>query len=115
MAKHNYTSYSKASNKPVENHAPGPTEPVILMSKSVEVADPVDPATAEPVVAVVANCSRLNVREEPSMTADILTTLVTGTELRIIEKIDGEPSFYKICAACGLEGFCVCDYITIKA
>ena len=117
MAKHNYTNYSKQSRKPEET--PVPTEPVIPMSKQASVLEleetPAANAVAkpEPIAGVVDNCLRLNVREKPSIDAEIITALEAGSEVRLM-KDEMENGFYKVCTASGLEGYCMCEYIVIK-
>lgn len=117
MAKHNYTNYSKQSKKPEET--PVPTEPVVPMSKRVSMPEPEETPVVnaavkpEPITGVVDNCLRLNVREEPSIEAEILTTLEAGSEVRLL-KDEMENGFYKVCTASGLEGYCMCEYIVLK-
>ena len=117
MAKHNYTNYSKQSRNPEEILAP--TEPVIPMSKRSSVLEPEETpaenavAKPEPITGVVDNCIRLNVREKPSVDAEILTALEAGSEVRLL-KDEMENGFYKVCTASGLEGYCMCEYIVLK-
>ena len=117
MAKHNYTNYSKQSRKPEET--PVPTEPVVSMSMRVSVPEleetPAANAVAkpEPIIGVVDNCIRLNVREKPSVDAEVLTALEAGSEVHLL-KDEMENGFYKICTASGLEGYCMCEYIVLK-
>ena len=117
MAKHNYTNYSKQSRKPEET--PVPTEPVIPMSMRDSVLEPEETPAAnavakpEPITGVVDNCLRLNIREKPSIDAEILTALEAGSEVRLL-KDEMENGFYKICTASGLDGYCMCEYIALK-
>ena len=121
MAKHNYTNYSKQSRKPEET--PVPTELVIPMSKQASVLEPEETPAAnaaanavakpEPITGVVDNCLRLNVREKPSIDAEILTALEAGSEVRLL-KDEIENGFYKVCTASGLDGYCMCEYIVLK-
>lgn len=117
MAKHNYTNYSKQSKKPEETSIPA--EPVVSMSKRVSVPEleetPAANAVAnpEPISGIVDNCIRLNVREKPSIDAEILTALEAGSEVRLL-KDEMENGFYKVCTASGLEGYCMCEYIVLK-
>ena len=64
------------------------------------------------VPAMVVNCHRLNIREKPTMSSRVITTVFVGTSLEII---DGKKSgnFYKIILPNGIEGFCVKDFVTI--
>lgn len=117
MAKHNYTNYSKQSRKPEET--PMPAEPVVSMSKRASVLEPEEAPAAnavakpEPITGVVDNCIRLNVREKPSIDAEILTALEAGSEVRLL-KDEIDNGFYKICTASGLDGYCMCEYIVLK-
>ena len=102
MSKRNYSNYSKPKSKPEEDLEPIP-EPVE------------DPVQSSPIIGIVSDCVRLNVREEPSMSAEILMTIDAGSEVQIIEAIDGdtpEMSFYKIITICGMEGYCMQKYIS---
>ena len=117
MAKHNYTNYSKQSKKPEEPSMPA--EPVVPMSKRASVSEPEETPAAnavsksEPIAGIVDNCIRLNVREKPSVDAEILTALEVGSEVRIL-KDETENGFYKVCTASGLDGYCMCEYIMLK-
>ena len=117
MAKHNYTNYSKQSRKLEET--PVPAEPVVSMSKQASVLEPEETPAAntvakpEPITGIVDNCIRLNVREKPSVDAEILTALEVGSEVRLL-KDETENGFYKVCTASGLEGYCMCEYIALK-
>ena len=117
MAKHNYTNYSKQSKKPEETSMPA--EPVVPMSKRASVPEPEetrvvnDAVKSEHITGVVDNCIRLNVREKPSVDAEILTALEVGSEVRIL-KDETENGFYKVCTASGLDGYCMCEYIVLK-
>lgn len=117
MAKHNYTNYSKQSRKPEET--PVPTKPVIPMSMRVSVPEPEetlvvnDAVKSEPITGIVDNCFRLNVREKPSVDAEILIALEAGSEVLLL-KDEMENGFYKVCTASGLEGYCMCEYIVLK-
>lgn len=117
MAKHNYTNYSKQSRKPEET--PASTEPVIPMSMRVSVPESEetqavnDAVKSEHITGIVDNCFRLNVREKPSVDAEILTALEAGSEVRLLnDKM--ENGFYKVCTASGLEGYCMCEYLVLK-
>lgn len=117
MAKHNYTNYSKQSKKPEETSMP--SEPVVPMSKRASVLEPEetqvvnDAVKSEHITGIVDNCIRLNVREKPSVDAEILTALEAGSEVRLL-KDEMENGFYKVCTASGLEGYCMCEYIVLK-
>ena len=58
----------------------------------------------------VDNCSKLNVREKPSIDAKVLTILNKGDKVQIQSENDGWYSvFYE-----GVSGFCMKEYINKK-
>ena len=62
--------------------------------------------------AVVANCSKLNVRKEASKDSDVVRVVVKGDEL-VVDLDASTEDFYKVEVA-GMEGYCVKDFIEIK-
>lgn len=109
MDKHNYSNYFKP-NKPRAE------EPEILgvdLSPADDVCIKAAHPVAAPIVGIVANCVRLNVREEPSIESDIVTILDKGSEVHI-EDSESSEDFYKICTATGIDGFCMKKFIDVK-
>lgn len=110
MAKHNYTQYSKKNN---------PDEVKMEVDETVEVAsvevdlveETVETVTLPKTVeGVVVNCAKLNVREEPSATADVVTILNSMSEIEInVDESTGE--WFKVCTATGIEGYCMRKFI----
>lgn len=89
-------------------------EPVVTPTVDPEVVDPVvdpEPENTE-FLGVVTDCVKLNVRKEPNMEADIVTTLLVGTEV-MVDKAASTEEFYKITTETGVEGYCKKDYISI--
>lgn len=75
----------KNYNKIGKNKEPmTPIEAEIGEEVTLEVAPP-----KEPKEGVVVNCSNLNMRETPSLSAKILKTVAAGTKVLIIEEKDG--------------------------
>lgn len=111
-----YTRYSKGANETVETvntFDPGCSEEPIVEDAYVEmpvVEEKVE--ESKPIIGVVANCSKLNVRENPYPTADVLGVINADTEL-IISEAESNKEFYKICTASGLEGYCMKKFVTI--
>lgn len=66
----------------------------------------------EPIIGVVTDCIKLNVRARPNQTAMILGVITAATELIIIEE-ESTRDFYKICTSAGLEGYCMKKFISI--
>lgn len=69
---------------------------------------------------VVIDCEKLNVRKETFKDSEVLCTVNKGDEVKIdLGPIDDKPipaeiSFYKICTASGVEGYCMTKYINIR-
>lgn len=70
-------------------------------------------APEEPIVGVVVNCTRLNVREQPTKDADIVCVIEALDEVMIEEGASTED-FYKVYTTSGLEGFCMKKFIVIR-
>lgn len=60
----------------------------------------------------VAGCSKLNVRQNPTLHSDILCCLEVNTEVEIDED-KSTNDFYAICTPSGREGFCMKKFIGI--
>lgn len=67
----------------------------------------------EPLVGIVIDCKNLNIREQPDGDADILGTIPADSKV-LIDESDSTSEFYKVCAASGLEGFCMKKYIAVQ-
>lgn len=78
---------------------------------------PVDEAVPAEVMksftaGVVTDCTKLNVRKEPSADAEVLATIDALSKVMV--DVDASTNeFYKVCAA-GVEGFCMRKYIALK-
>lgn len=119
-----YTRYSN-SKGPIETaesvkveESMNAVEPIIedapTVETGVETVTEQEPMIeeSEPVIGVVTDCTRLNVRECPHSTAMVLGVITAATELIIIEE-ESTEEFYKICTSAGLEGYCMKKFITI--
>ena len=125
--------YTKYSKEPIV--AKEPVESVETVVEEIQAVEPVvEPAIEEPVVeepvieepvieesvidepepiiGVVTDCLKLNVREFATKNADILGVINAATELVIIEE-ESTKDFYKICTSTGLEGYCMKKFISI--
>jgi len=65
------------------------------------------------VAGVVSGCKKLNVRNKPSTTAAILTTVNEGAEVVIDQRVQAD-AFYKVTLANGTIGYCMKKFITVK-
>lgn len=61
---------------------------------------------SEPVIGVVTNCKKLNVRNAPNTDAAVVKIVDSGTKFKIKDEVDG---FYKVDA-----GYVMKDYISLK-
>lgn len=107
MAKHkkDYTKYSEQPEivAPVE-----PAEEQI----SEEVVDAA--VELKPVIGIVSNCERLNIRKQPSIKSEVAATIEAGSEVGIALD-ESTKDFYKVYYIDdGVEGYCMSKYITIK-
>lgn len=97
------------------------TEPEVEIQMSiVEVAEPEVLApveeteeSSEPVTAIVVDCAKLNVREEPAPKASVVAVIDASNEVVIYED-ESFGNYYKVCTASGIEGYCVKDYLKLK-
>lgn len=64
-------------------------------------------------IGVVSNCNKLNIREEPSLDANIVCEITSTTELMVDEN-ESTEEFYKVFTISGLEGFCMKKFITVQ-
>ena len=112
MSKHNYSQYSKKQNdnkaKPIERIPTAPVRPIPEIKPVEETVDTV--TLPEMVEGVVVNCTKLNVRVEPKINADIVCVLDVMTEIEIdINKSTDE--WFKVCTAAGVEGYSMRKFI----
>lgn len=134
MSKNHYNNYSKHFQQPqnVEEQtvpttttAPNVTITASEIPPVVDATVPVPDETVEPdiveaapelptaVTGIVSGCKKLNVRNKPSATAAILTTVNVGDEVEIAQPaMDGE--FYKVTLRNGIPGYCMKKFITVK-
>ena len=129
MSNKHYTQYSKFSGE----------EPMLVNDPELEVEDTVEEKVDEPIegqivipevelepvsdpepsvepeirkFGKISNCKKLNIRKLPSRDAEIVSELVSGSEVMIDEK-ESTALFYKICTEHGIDGYCMKDYITV--
>lgn len=133
MSKHNYSKYSNKSNEPnVDNAELNPI--VNPIDETIGHADPVGETgfrgdiipeikLAEEAVntvtlptmveGVVVDCTRLNVRANPTTDADIVCVLDAHSEIEIDVNKSTDEWFY-ICTAAGMEGYCMRKFVNAR-
>lgn len=121
--KHNYTQYS---NKPKSDatdvkmeygHAdpvgePGAIGPVGIATHKPELVNETVETKPLPttVKGIVYGCSKLNVRAEANLFADIVCVLDVKSEVMIdVNKSDNE--WFYVCTASGIEGYCLRKFV----
>lgn len=132
MSKHNknYTRYSKMNREEatpvneVETEVIAEVNDVAEESAYNEVVPEVEPVqepiaepepTIEPEIRKygrIHGCKKLNVRKMPNPNAEVLIEIVEGAKILIDEK-KSTATFYKVCTECGIEGYCVKQYIKV--
>ena len=127
MSKHNYTQYSNKKND--ESKTAVKQEEFIIIDDLVgtaEVVEAIDTPEIKMVVETVetvtfpktvsgfvSNCTKLNVRVEPAIDADVVCVLNSGTEIEInVNKSTDE--WFSICTAAGIEGYCMRKFVNAK-
>ena len=85
-------------------------EPQVQVNENVT-QEPVEKEV--PKVGVVNNCSRLNVRVAPRMTADVRLIINKGDEVTLCEK-QPKGEWFRVRTQDNTEGFCMKKYITIQ-
>ena len=123
MSKHNYTQYSNAKkydDKPK-------TEESVEHDNLIEHTDFVEEVDAVKMVeetvktvpipktinGVVANCTKLNIRKDPSVHAEILGVVNVDSEMKIDMDKSNDKWFY-VSSAVGIDGYCMRDFVNAK-
>ena len=114
MSKHNYTQYSNAKkydDKPKTEESVEPVEPAVEVKMVEETVKTVPiPKTIN---GVVANCTKLNIRKEPSVHAEILGVIDVDSEMKIDMDKSNDKWFYASTAV-GIDGYCMRDFVNAK-
>lgn len=73
---------------------------------------PVIPEPVSTMIGMVVGCGKLNVREQPSVTANIVCVMPVSSEIEVYaDYVNGD--WYRVCTASGIEGFCMKQYIEL--
>lgn len=120
MSKHNYTQYSNANkydNKPKTEESVEPVESIKSVEPAVEVKMVEETVKTVPIPktinGVVANCTKLNIRKEPSVHAEILCVIDVDSEMKIDMDKSNDKWFY-VSTAVGIDGYCMRDFVNAK-
>ena len=83
---------------------------IVEESSEAESEEIVEPIIKE---GIVGGCSKLNVRAEANLTADVVTVLDADTKVVVYPEFSNDE-FYKIKTIDGLDGYCKTDFIWIN-
>ena len=101
-------SVTETKQEVIENQ-----EPLKKVDESAIIQNPELSKPAEPIISIVTNCVRLNVRETPIITAKILSEVDVNSKL-MIDKTESTEEWFKVYTETGIEGFCMKKFITIS-
>lgn len=89
-----------SKNKHVKFTSPLPGVPEESLNKS-------------PVIGVVTDCVRLNIRKEPSIDAPVVCEVPALSKL-MVDFDKSSEEWVVVCTEDGIEGFCMKKYVAIK-
>ena len=124
MSRHNYTQYSN-NKKQHDMVQPEVVEETVTPEVKMEPETVTLPETAPIVETVntvtlpktvkgaVANCAKLNIREEPRANAAVLTILNVATEIEINPE-ESDHEWLSICTATGVKGYCMRKFVDAR-
>lgn len=90
----------------------GRREDIKPIDKTTEVIEPIE--EVKTYTGVVYNCEKLNIRRSASKHSDVVAVVDAGSEL-LIDSVRSTHDFYKICTASGIEGYCMSEFVFVKA
>ena len=118
----NYNKMSKKNDKvetepvkPVETEttATEPIKPVETeTTETTETAEAPKTTETEPIEGTVG-CEKLYVRSDATVDSDPVGIIDRGSKVFIYED-ESTEEFYKVCAATGLEGYCMKKFISVQ-
>ena len=100
----NYNEIENLNDEVTEEVTPLPEQDETVEEEAQE---------SELVFGVVTNCVRLNIREEPNISAPIITEVNALSEL-MIDLVASNEEWYSVCTEVGIEGFCMKKFVAIK-
>lgn len=117
MSKHNYSQYSNAKKYDNNPKIEEPVEATEFVEPAVEVKMVEETVKTVPIPktinGVVANCTKLNIRKEPSVHAEILGVVNVDSEMKIDMDKSNDKWFY-VSTAVGIDGYCMRDFVNAK-
>ena len=120
MSNHNYSQYSSKKNRNVKMEET--VEQVEVAETEVETATVTEPVVEpvaetvetvtlpETVTGTIVNCTKLNIRSNPTPTADILCVVEANAEL-VIDPARSTSDWLRVCTPAGVEGYCMRQFV----
>lgn len=68
--------------------------------------------TVKPKIGTVVDCMALNIRKEPNLTCEVVTMVLSGSQLTI-SRSGATEDFYKVSTSDGIEGYCLKQYVLV--
>ena len=96
---------------PVEGEAKTVKEEKIE-TKTEVVKKPKKKEEPNKIFGTVVGCTRLNVRKQPSLQKDVITTITTGTKVEVLKDTD---DWYKVKLNDGQIGYCMKKFIFVTS
>ena len=104
----NYNQMSKKNYDKTEavEQVENPIEETSIETESIE------PAKPEPIEGVVG-CEKLYVRSDATVDSEPIGVINRDSKVFVYED-ESTEEFYKVCAATGLEGYCMKKFISVQ-
>lgn len=112
MSKHNNRRTNYSNNK-IEMAEEAVVEAVEAVEEVEEVEHEEIKIESAKIFGNVFDCTKLNIRSEPSLDGEIICTVPVSTEVEIDSEKSTNDWFY-IYTDTGIEGFCMKKYIRVK-
>lgn len=115
-------NYNKIFNErpskenPIEIDRSNQTQKLSGLTPALTIIDEhatLEPQPEKPLMATVANCSQLNLREKPSKSSSVLSILNCGDKLSIIqeESLVKDDEWMYVCTESDMKGYVMTAYI----
>lgn len=106
-------NYSKMSTTPsVDTETESKIDEVVSEEPAIETEVEAE-TVIEPVIGHVSGCGKLNIRNKPNTSGDVLYEAVLKSEL-VIDLDKSTTDWYYVCTPAGVEGYCMKKFVTLK-
>lgn len=106
MAKRYFPTVEETGPVIVDKLIPDTSEDEMIPDTSADEIEPV-------VYGYVTDCSKLNIRTEPKVGANVLCVVEVGDEM-LIDMSKSTEDWYSVTTNVGAEGFCMKKYVTVE-